>query len=98
MRGTLQRLQLALALSQVLVSSARGQAPAPHDAESPPKRRDAQSVTEDGQVLPGTFAARIGDQRVIALGMSGYDSAESQGAVFSGMVEGAIINRVALRV
>ncbi len=68
------------------------------NAAVPPKRRDAQSVTQDGTFLPGTFAARIGDQRISAFTFGGYDSNASQGGVFTSVVEGAIVNRVAIRV
>lgn len=66
--------------------------------DKPAKHRDAQSVIEDGTFLPGTFAARVGDQRVSALTFGGYDSNSSQGGVFTGVVEGAIVNRIAIRV
>jgi hypothetical protein len=62
------------------------------------KHRDAQSVTEDGTFLPGTFAARIGDQRVSALAYGGYDTNRSQRAISAGVIEGAIVNRIAIRV
>ena len=62
------------------------------------KHRDAQSVIQDGTFFPGTYAARIGDQRVSALAYSGYDSNASQGGVLTSVVEGAIVNRIAIRV
>jgi hypothetical protein len=62
------------------------------------KHRDAQAVIEDGTFLPGTYAARIGDQRVSALAFSGYDSNSSQGGVLTSVIEAAIVNRIAIRV
>jgi hypothetical protein len=55
-------------------------------------------MIEDGLYLPGTISARIGDQRISALAYGGYDTNHSQGGVFSGVIEGAIVNRIALRV
>ena len=63
-----------------------------------PKHRDAQTLLEDGTYLPGTYAARIGDQRISAFTLGGYDSNANQGGVFSGVIEGAIVNRIAIRV
>ena len=91
-------LAVVLGLPMPLWAQSAPNPPGPGQDVELPRRRDAQTVTEDGQLLPGTFAARIGDQRVIALAMGGYDSAASQGATFAGLVEGAIFNRVALRV
>jgi hypothetical protein len=59
--------------------------------------RDASAGVRDGTFLPQTFAARIGDQRVMAMAMAGYDTTRGQGALFQTVVEGAIFNRVAIR-
>lgn len=90
--------RLWLALGGLFSPPALAQSPGSAPTDAPPPRRSAFAVAGDGQLLPGTFAARIGDQRVIGVALGGYDSADSQGAVFSGLVEGAVWNRVALRV
>jgi hypothetical protein len=84
------------------------EAPQPAQTKAPPqttpapdknvKHRDAQTLIEEGQYLPNTFAARIGDQRVLAMAFGGYDTNDNQGGVFQGVIEGALFNRVALRV
>jgi hypothetical protein len=67
------------------------------DEVAPEKRRDAAQVSRDGTFLPTTWSARIGDQRVAAFSQGGYDTAPGEGGVFSTIVEGAIVNRVAIR-
>ena len=67
------------------------------EEENPP-RRDALQVSRDGTFLPLTLTARIGDQRIIGMVTGGYDTAQGQGATFNSVVEGALENRVALRV
>lgn len=68
------------------------------DSDDSGTRRDAAQVTRDGTFLPLTWSPRVGDQRVSGVFTGGYDSAPGQGAVFSGVVEGALYNRLALRV
>ncbi|MDB4970107.1 MAG: hypothetical protein JWN44_5796 [Myxococcales bacterium] len=60
-------------------------------------QRDANTGVRDGTFLPQTFSARVGDQRVMGLAMGGYDTTAGQGALFQTIVEGAIVNRVAIR-
>jgi hypothetical protein len=103
-RGAWRFMVVASVLAQSPVS-AQSVLPAPPPPAAPqtgeqarPRRRDAQAVTEEGNFLPGIFAARIGDQRVSALAFGGYDTNGTQGGVFSGVIEGAIINRIAIRV
>jgi hypothetical protein len=84
-----------LVLSLMLLA---GRARAEDDADTLRRAaREAAQVTRDGSFLPTTLSARIGDQRVIALSQGGYDTAPGQGAAFSTIVEGAIVNRVAIR-
>ena len=73
-------------------------APAAGAEEEGPVRRDAATVSRDGTFLPLTLTPRIGDQRVMGMFLGGYDTAQGQGATFSSVVEGALFNRVALRV
>jgi hypothetical protein len=67
-------------------------------------RRDAAEVTRAGTFLPLTQSARIGDQRVTALALGGWDTTSvdddrpAGGPVMSVQVEAAILRRVALRV
>jgi hypothetical protein len=60
-------------------------------------RRDAAEVTREGTFLPTTLSARIGDQRVTAIGLGGFDTAARQGPLATFLVEGALFNRVTLR-
>jgi hypothetical protein len=60
-------------------------------------RRDGMQVTLDGTFLPTVLTARIGDQRVAALSLGGYETTPGRGAVLSTFVEGALFHRVALR-
>ena len=62
-----------------------------------PPRRDPAVTANDGLFLPQTTAARIGDQRVSAMVLGGYDSAVG-GPALSAAVEGALYRRVAIRV
>jgi hypothetical protein len=76
------------------------EAPAPSvRADSPVKIRDGEQGMRDGTFLPLTLGARIGDQRVMGMGLGGYDTTGSDqgGALFHSVVEGALLNRVALR-
>jgi hypothetical protein len=68
------------------------------DNETPPPRRDAAQVARDGTFLPFTLSARIGDQRVSGMALGGYDGAGKDSGTFAANVEGALWNRVALRV
>src|SRR5207302_5025611 len=55
------------------------------------RARDAQTGVREGTFLPQTLSARIGDQRVMALALAGYDTTAGQGALFQTVVEGAIV-------
>lgn len=67
-------------------------------AESTAPRRDAAEVSREGTFLPTTLSARIGDQRVAATALGGFDTADGQGALATFLVEGALFNRITLRV
>ena len=58
----------------------------------------ATEVAREGQLMPQTFSPTIGHKQVIGLFLGGYDSAPSQGPVFSALVEGQLFNRIAVRV
>lgn len=66
--------------------------------DTPPPARDGAAGVRDGTFLPETLSARIGDQRVMGYALGGYDTTAGQGALFQSVVEGALYNRVALRV
>jgi hypothetical protein len=63
-----------------------------------PRAHDAAATTRDGTFLPTTVSARIGNQRVIGMVLGGYDTTGGQGGLLSGVVEGALFHRVALRI
>jgi hypothetical protein len=88
-----------VAMALLLAAPAGADEPGiPHvDEELPVKRRDAAQVARDGTFLPTTWSARVGDQRVAAWSLGGYDTAPGEGGLFQTVVEGAIANRVALR-
>jgi hypothetical protein len=65
--------------------------------ERPAPARDAAQATRDGALLPLSLSPRVGDQRVAALSLGGYDTAPGHGAAFSTVVEGALFRRVAVR-
>jgi hypothetical protein len=69
----------------------------PADADRAP-RRDAAEVAREGTFLPFTLSGRIGDQRVSAVALGGYDTSDAEGPIATAVVEGALFNRVALRV
>jgi hypothetical protein len=95
-------IRSALALVLLAAGVARAGEPmddvhaAAPDAPRAPKR-DAADVAREGTFLPSTLSARVGDQRVAAVALGGYDMADSQGALASFLVEGALWNRLALR-
>lgn len=72
-------------------------APARADEAEPPPRRDAAQSTRDGLLLPFTLSARVGDARVVATALGGYSTADYRGGLFGAVVEGQIVNRVAIR-
>ncbi len=57
----------------------------------------AQAARE-GQFLPTTLPAAIGDRRVHGLFMGGWDGGPLQGGTFSALLEAGLFHRVALRV
>ena len=96
-------LRLAFAFCAVAAVGAVGPARAEEDlganavgtaAEAP----RAAEVAREGQLLPSTFSPIMGHKQVTGLFLGGYDSAPGQGPAFSAVVEGALFNRVALRV
>jgi hypothetical protein len=62
------------------------------------RHNDAAQVSRDGTFLPLSVSARIGDQYVSAQVIGGYDSTEGEGGLVHSVVEGAIFNRLAVRV
>lgn len=62
------------------------------------RHNDAAQVSRDGTFLPLSVSARIGDQYVSAQVTGGYDSTEGEGGIVHSVVEGAIFNRLAVRV
>lgn len=63
-----------------------------------PRKNSAAQMVRDGTFLPQTVSARIGDQYVSAMALGGYDSASGEGGRLNAVVEGALFNRLALRV
>jgi hypothetical protein len=89
------RSRAPLLIALACASTAR----ADRDEPAPP-RRDAAASASTGDFLPFTEAARIGDRRVMAVALGGWDGTSGsggRGAVLSATVEGAIANRIALR-
>jgi hypothetical protein len=70
------------------------------DVQQNQRTRDnsAQAVVRDGTFMPLTTSARIGDQYGSAFVLGGYDTTKDTGATTHAVVEGSIINRVAVRV
>jgi hypothetical protein len=110
MRRTILAVLVALLASAARADPPAEPAPAPATAPSPVptttsqsdapvKKRDGEEGLRDGTFLPLTLSARIGDQRVMGLALGGYDTTSSGrgGALFQSVVEGALLNRVALR-
>jgi hypothetical protein len=63
-----------------------------------PRQNDAAQVSRDGTFLPLSVSARIGDQYVSAQVIGGYDSTQGEGGLVHSVLEGAIFNRLAVRV
>ncbi len=63
-----------------------------------PRQNDAAQVSRDGTFLPLSVSARIGDQYVSAQVTGGYDSTAGEGGLVHSVIEGAIFNRLAVRV
>jgi hypothetical protein len=57
----------------------------------------AETVAE-GQFLPTTLPAAIGDRRVHGLFLGGWDGGPLQGGTFSALLEAGLFRRIALRV
>ncbi len=96
LKGTVALWFVALASA---AAARAGELPADEvRAQGEAPRRDAAEVTREGTFLPTTLSARIGDQRVTATALGGFDMADGQGALATFLVEGALFNRVTLRV
>jgi hypothetical protein len=87
-------LLLALVLAPSLAAAAELDKPAPPpDAET-----SVEAATREGQFLPTTLPAAIGERRVTGLFLGGWDGGPLQGGTFSAQIEGQILRRVAIRV
>jgi hypothetical protein len=70
------------------------------DRQGPPPATESnvEAATREGQFLPTTLPAAIGDRRVHGLFLGGWDGGPLQGGTFSAQLEAGLFNRVALRV
>src|SRR5438067_12145572 len=59
--------------------------------------RDAAASAREGDFLPYALAARIGDRRVLAVAVAGWDATPGRGATYGGFAEAALGNRIAIR-
>jgi hypothetical protein len=89
---------LVALLPVALVSSVASAVEIDRQNAPPEPESGVAAAAAEGQFLPTTLPAAIGDRRVHGLFLGGWDGGPLQGGTFSAQIEAGIFHRVALRV